>query len=597
MTILIDINPNFPDRIEIKSDQEFRDKELIKAVPGSSYDNKEHRWFAPLTWAACRQLRGIFGDRLASGEALAAWSWEEYRSRVEPALGLRVAWDAEGDADLYPFQRAGVQFLTFARRALLCDEMGTGKTVQTIRTLANLTRNGEVPFPAIVVCPNNMTLTWKKEFERWWPGIVVSVIKGTAKQCAAEIARTDVHVWVINYEKLRLYSRLAAYGGIALKHCHVCEPLLPDTAQYAQSKCERCDKPLNKIAWKTVIVDEAHRLKDPRAKQTRGCWALRTPETEFVFALTGTAIANTPVDLWPALHLISKNEWPSRVDYIDRYCLTAVSAFGPVTVFGLREEMKPEFFDIVDPRMRRMPKEAVLPHLPKKTYSERYVEMSPKQKSAYKQMADGLIAMLDSGIAVAGNPLVQMTRMSQFASAYATIDEEGEVRLSEPSCKLDALMDVLDDMGEEPAVVFAQHAQLIRLAAARLDKAGIPYSLIIGEQSVDEREWAKEQFQNGQVRVILCTIAAGGIGITLTRSATAIFLQRSWSMIDNAQAEDRVHRIGSEIHDKIEIVDIIAADTLEERQRVILGIKEERLEEVMRDKVTLRSLLVGKGEL
>ena len=146
-------------------------------------------------------------------------------------------------------------------------------------------------------------------------------------------------------------------------------------------------------------------------------------------------------------------------------------------------------------------------------------------------------------------------------------------------------------MVDEPAVVFAQSRQLIELAAKRLDKEKISYTMIVGGQSADEREASKTSFQDGKVRVILCTIAAGGIGITLTRAGTAIFLQRSWSMVDNAQAEDRVHRIGSEIHDKINIIDILSIGTLEERQRLVLSTKEERLEEVLRDRDTLARLL------
>lgn len=589
MTVNVDVHD--ARRIVITSDQPFRDKELFKQIPGASYSIADHQWYAPLTWASCLQLRGVFGDRLIVGQSLTDWAWNERQVRVDPATSLRAAWDTTGDEDLYPFQRAGVAFLTFARKALLCDEMGTGKTVQTIRTLKNIEAQGESPFPAIVVCPNNMTLTWQKEFKMWWPEVKTTVIRGSAKKRIEQMNEADTQVWIINYEGLRSHSRLASYGSIRLKRCHVCDATLPDTKAYSQSKCEHCKKELNEHPWTTVIVDEAHRMKDPKAKQTRACWALRTSETRFAFALTGTAIANAPTDLWPALHLISADEWPSRSKYIDRYCLASFNVFGGMTVVGLKDEMKDEYFNIVDPRMRRMPKEAVLPFLPKKTYSERYVEMTPKQASAYRQMEDGLIAMLGDGIAVAMNPLVQLTRMTQFASAYAEVNDQGEVVLADPSCKVDALVDILADMGEEPAVVFAQSRQLIGLAEARLAKLGISYGLIVGGQSPEEREFQKTQFQEGRIRVILCTIAAGGIGITLTRSATAIFMQRSWSMVDNLQAEDRVHRIGSEIHDKIEIIDIIASGTLEERQRLVLATKEDRLEEIMRDKNTMELLL------
>ena len=578
-------------RISIDSTNVFRDRELILTLPGARYDTKNHRFLAPLTWATCVAVRGIFGERLQIGESLASWAWDERNTRIDPAIKLRQAWDAEGDDDLYPFQRAGVQFLKYAKRALLCDEMGTGKTVQTIRTLKSLHDDGEDPFPALVVAPNNMTLTWKKEIEKWWPGRTAVVIKGSAAKRKQQIAeKADFHI--INWESVRIHSKLESYGSNRLKRCIVCDPTLADTPTNKQSRCEWCKKELNQKEWKTIIVDEAHRMKNPNAKQTQAVWALQNSETKYVYALTGTPIANAPHDFWPSLKMVAPDEWPSRSRYMDRYCLLSYNIFGGMNVVGLREETKAELFSIVDPRMRRMPKEAVLPFLPKKTYTERYVDMTTKQKKAYDQMADQLISVLGDAVAVAVNPLTQMTRMMQFASAFAEIDPTtGEVRLSDPSNKVDALVDLLDEMGEEPAVVFAQSRQLIELAAKRLDKEKISYTMIVGGQSADEREASKTSFQDGKVRVILCTIAAGGIGITLTRAGTAIFLQRSWSMVDNAQAEDRVHRIGSEIHDKINIVDILSIGTLEERQRLVLSTKEERLEEVLRDRDTLARLL------
>lgn len=582
-------------RVLISSANPFRDKELIKTLPGATYDVHAHRWFAPLTWTTCLQLRGVFGQRLNIGQSLIDWANAERANRVDPALELRAAWDAEGDADLYPFQRAGVQFLTYARQALLCDEMGTGKTVQTIRTFANVVRKGENPFPAIVVAPNNMTLTWKAEFEKWFPGVKVNVIKGSAAQ-RRKIIADPAHVYVINFEGLRSHTRLKAYPGVRLKRCLKCDATLADIPANQPSRCERCPKELNAIDWKSVVVDEAHRMKNPKAKQTMAVWALPGKTTDIKLALTGTAIANAPHDLWPALNFIAGAEHPSRTRYIDRYCLTSFNPFGGMTVIGLKPETKDEFFLAVDPRMRRMPKEAVLPFLPKKTYTTRYVEMSQKQQRAYSQMENDLIALLDEGVTVSVNPLTQLTRLTQFASAYAQLDEEGQVKLTDPSNKLDALMEIIDELDGESLVVFAQSRQLIELAAARLDKRkDIPYGMIVGGQTPDEREYAKNEFQAGRTKVILCTIAAGGIGITLTKSSTAVFLQRSWSMIDNSQAEDRVHRIGSEVHDKVTIIDIVSVGTVEERQRVVLGNKQERLEEVMRDRETLKRVLGQKG--
>jgi SNF2 family DNA or RNA helicase len=582
------------DQIVITSDYPARDKDLIMSLPGARFKYNEMRFLAPLTWASCRALRGIFGENLVVGGVLNDWAGNEKATRITPALQLRAAYDSEGDSDLYPFQRAGVLFLSYARRALLADDMGTGKTVQTIRTLAKILDRGSNPFPAVVVAPNNMVITWQKEFNQWWPGIKVVVVKGSIKK-RKELLAEPAHVYVINYEGLKGHTRLAPYGSVRLKHCIECDPTLPNDSKNQLRSCERCKKEFNKRVWKTVVVDEAHKMKDPKAKQTRAVWALRTDGTENVFALTGTPVADAPHDLWPAFHLISEDEFPSRAKYVERYCKVSINNFGPMSIVGLYEPNKEEFFDIIDPRMRRMPKEAVLPFLPRKTYTERYVEMNPKQAKAYAQMESGLIAQIGQGVVVAANPLVQLTRMTQFASAYAELDENGEVRLSAPSCKVDAMLEIIEELNGDPLVVMAQSKQLIDLAAHAAKAHGIEHRLIVGGQNADEREAAKMDFQQGRAQIILCTIAAGGIGITLTKAHTLAFLQRSWSMIDNSQAEDRVHRIGAEVHDKITIVDIIAQGTLEERQRIVLGGKMDRMQEVVRDRETLLRVLGAKA--
>lgn len=91
----------------------------------------------------------------------------------------------------------------------------------------------------------------------------------------------------------------------------------------------------------------------------------------------------------------------------------------------------------------------------------------------------------------------------------------------------------------------------------------------------------------------MCTISAGSVGVTLTRADTLVFLQRSWSIIDNTQAEDRIHRIGAEKHENITIIDLISQDTFEEEQFDVLEQKKERAEEVLRDRDFLRRLLGG----
>jgi len=132
---------------------------------------------------------------------------------------------------------------------------------------------------------------------------------------------------------------------------------------------------------------------------------------------------------------------------------------------------------------------------------------------------------------------------------------------------------------------------LIELLSAQLTKAKIPHGLITGAQNEDERQQAIDDFQSGRLRWFLFTAQAGGVGVTLTAARRLIMLQRPWSLVDWKQALDRVHRIGSEIHDSIVITDYVTEDTIEERVMEVLMTKADNFEQVVRDKDKLLALL------
>ena len=460
--------------------------------------------------------------------------------------------------------------------------------------------DGQEVFPALVVCPNTLKSNWEREFDRWWPGVNVSVVKGSAAQ-RKKAFEEQADVYVINWESLRTHSKLLSYGSIALARCEECGG---HDSKITPTRCEVHARDLNLIDFKSVIADEIHRSKDPKSKQTRALWAA-TGRADIRYALTGTPIANNVVDLWPILHWLDPREWPSKTKWIDRYVNTMMNAFGGMMVIGLKPEMTEEFYAGINPRMRRMLKAKVLPWLPKIMTERRDVEMGAKQRKAYKQMLENMIALLEgdgeTGVTgdaiVAPNPLTQTIRLLQFASAYAEIqiNDAGEekVLLSDPSCKVDALMDDIDngDFGEDSVAVCAVSRQLIDILSARLTKEGIRHGLITGAQSGDERQQAIDDFQSGKTKWILFTAQAGGVGVTLTAARRLVMLQRPWSLVDYKQALDRVHRIGSEIHESIVITDYVTEGSIEERVIEALDIKSDNFEEIVRDKVKLLEML------
>jgi SNF2 family DNA or RNA helicase len=575
---------------------EWRFKELCKSIPGSKWDPKEQQWRVPTSWATCLALRSTFRDDLVIGPRLAEWAGQEVATRINPANELRELEVIEDgfNEDLFPHQRAGVKFLAIARRALLADEPGLGKTAQAIRALKELQDRGEDVFPALIVCPNTLKKNWKREFERWWPGVDVEVIKGSATQ-RRKIFEESADVYVINWESLRSHSRLSGYGSIALAKCTECGG---HDDRVSENRCEVHLRELNHIDFKAVIADEIHRSKEPKSKQTRALWAA-TGDADIRFALTGTPIANNVLDMWSILHWLSPDEWPSKTRWIDRMINTMMNAFGGMMVLGVKPHMEQEFYAAINPRMRRMLKKKVLPWLPEMMFERKDVEMSTKQKKAYDQMRDLMIAELEDGESVtAPSPLTQTIRLLQFASSFAemSVDEttgESKVTLVGPSCKVDAVMDDIKngDFGDDSVAVCAVSRQLIDLLSAEMTKEKIPHGLITGAQSEDERQQAVDDFQSGKIKWILFTAQAGGVGITLTAARRLIMLQRPWSLVDHKQALDRVHRIGSEIHDSIMISDYVTEGTIEERVIQVLETKADNFEQIVRDKAQLLSLL------
>lgn len=596
----------------------WSEKELIKSIPGSRWNSPiKGMWNLPLGWGSYCALYGVFGSGIRYGERFRKWAIEYRQNQIVPALELRTATEPqtinEHDSRLYPFQRAGVDFLTLTQRTLLGDDMGSGKTVQVLAAL----RQQPKSLPALIICPNAVKLHWQRESEIWYPESTPYVVSGSVaakRKILMQAACDPTAIIIVNIEAVRLHSRLAGYGSIRLKKCRDCDPVSGDS-DLKISLCEVHPKELNTLPFTSVIIDEAHRIKDPHSKQTRAVWAVaHQPTVERVWAMTGTPIANSPLDLWSIMHAVAPNDYATRSKFIDRYCLTGWNAFGALNVIGIQPERRKEFFAILDPHFRAMPKSLVLPQLPPITTVVRNVDMVPKQARAYNEI--NTMQQTELGDELLSTPwqITKRIRLMQLASSYCEIEKseiidpenpgkDWIVRPCEPSPKIDELLVCLEELGPKPVVIAAEHRQLIELTAARFDKEKISYGLITGAVSQFDRDRNLRKFQNSELRALLITVKAGGTGLTMTAADTIIFIQRPDSMIDYVQTMNRVHRIGSERHKSILVVHITTNDTIEDRQMEKLNEKIKRLEEIKRSRDTVRkaggdlSLLDTKEQL
>jgi len=249
MPVLVELDES-KSHIVIKA--EWRFKDLCKSIPGSKWSAQDQLWRIPLSWSSCLALRSTFLNDLEIGPALNDWAANELTTRIGPAMALREVLEADGDEDLFPHQRAGVQFLSTAKRALLADEPGLGKTAQAIRALKKIQEQGEPVFPALIVCPNTLKKNWAREFEKWWPEVTTQVVKGSAVQRKKQF-EAQADVYVINWEALRGHSRLAPYGSVALTRCSDCGG---HDESVSANRCEVHTRELNEIDFKAVVADE-----------------------------------------------------------------------------------------------------------------------------------------------------------------------------------------------------------------------------------------------------------------------------------------------------------------------------------------------------
>jgi SNF2 family DNA or RNA helicase len=158
-----------------------------------------------------------------------------------------------------------------------------------------------------------------------------------------------------------------------------------------------------------------------------------------------------------------------------------------------------------------------------------------------------------------------------------------QFEMTDPSAKLDTLMELLEDRENDQIVVFSHFKSTIKLLAERLEKRNIAYGLLTGDVDAATRTQNVQDFQAGRTRIFAGTIAAGGVGITLTASSTVVFIDRAWSPSINSQAEDRTHRIGQA--EAVEIIDLMARNTVDLGKAQQLVTKMKWLRMLLGDKV------------
>ncbi len=425
-----------------------------------------------------------------------------------------AALPADLTADLRPYQRTGVSWLSFLRDAglgaVLADDMGLGKTVQALAAVRGRT---------LVVCPRSVVHNWAAEIARFRPGLRAAIYHGPRR-----VLDPSADVTLTTYAILRLDAEALATAG-----------------------------------WDTLILDEAQAIKNPDSQVARAAYGV---EAGFRVALSGTPVENRLDELWSQLHFTNRGLLGGRGAFDERFA-RPIAAGDPGSAERLRRKIRPFV-------LRRLKKE-VAPELPPRIEAILYCELEEQERNVYEAVRAATRKEVVSRLAEGGNVLAALEALLRLrqAACHASLVPG---QFAATSAKVERLVEALEDAAADghKALVFSQWTSLLDLVEPHLQRAGIPFLRLDG--STRDRGAVVSAFQDDSgPPVILISLKAGGTGLNLTAADHVFLMDPWWNPAVEDQAADRAHRIGQD--KPVMVYRLVAKDTVEEG---ILGLQERK---------------------
>lgn len=434
--------------------------------------------------------------------------------------------------------------------------MGLGKTVEAVARDLKLRENDSGQ--TLVVTKLTVIEHWVRHFQELAPQLLVTTVLEPREQFLDNLRRADVII--LHWQALRRLSRNWS----------------PESDKRTTWHQRELFPVLTGKLWFHVIADEAHNIKNRKAQQT---WVLKHTKTVNKTALTGTPVTNKPPDLWSLLNWVYPKDYRSYWRFFERYVQYEVAYplnyKVPIGVKNVEELQKS-----IEPFTVQRKKRDVLPELPPYYETTIRVDLDAKQRRAYNSMKKSMISWVgeheDQPLA-ASVVIAKLQRLQQFAIAHAMVNDNS-VTLIEPSSKLDAVEELIEEAEGEQFVIFSQFRGPLRLLERRLEGKE-PFVVLAGDIKADERRSAMDRFQSGDVRLFLGTIGAGGEGIDLFAASKVIFIDRSWSPTQNDQAIARLHRHGQK--DAVQVLNIEARHTIDQYKDKQLQMKRQWIRQML----------------
>ena len=426
-----------------------------------------------------------------------------------------------------------VQNMQLGFGSILADDMGLGKTIQVLSVILHLKQTNRLNNEKVlIVAPTSILTNWAMEIEKFSPSLKVEIYHGPNRH----IPERDYDVLLTSYGVLR-----------------------KDIEDFTKSK------------WFLIVADEAQNIKNPNSKKTKAVKAIKATHH---IALSGTPIENHLSEYWSIFDFTNKGYLKSLKEFNKRF-------IKPIE--NQRDgEVLDEFKKITSPFiMRRLKTDRnIVRELPDKIINDVYCNLSIKQASMYDETLNQLIndVVKSEGIQRKGLVLKLINSLKQICNHPSHFLKIDEAKINE-SGKMEVLVNLLETIleSDEKVLIFTQYVQMGKIMKRILEERFSQKVLFLhGGVHRNRRDRMIDEFQNGNVKIFILSLKAGGTGLNLTAASNVIHYDLWWNPAVENQATDRAYRIGQS--ENVMVYRFITKGTLEERINQILLEKRELLD-------------------
>jgi SNF2 family DNA or RNA helicase len=443
------------------------------------------------------------------------------------------------EVEYYPHQIDGIRTLAKQKSFLLADDMGLGKsleamTVFTIDVVRNWART------CLIVAPVTLKGNWADEIEKFtrFPYVLLEGAPAQRNRQLLEFADlAGPKILIVNYEQVAAHLEF-----------------------------------LDKLAFDVAIFDEAHYLKNPKAKRTKACLSVYSHRS---FLLTGTPMLNHVNELWSILHRIDPAGYPRYYSFLSRYAV--FGGYKDKQIIGVKNEV--ELTERLQRVMLRRLKRDVL-NLAEPQYIERRVDLLPEQRKIYDEVLNELkLQRIDQDDPDdIENALTKFLRLKQICGTTKPFTGEDH------SSKLNLAIEDADELLQNGhrVIVFTQFRDVQACYSNRIKTLGVPVYELHGDVAqIDRQPIVKEWSNTSSPGVIVCMLQVAGVGLNMTASGHLQFLDKLFVPGLNRQAVDRAHRIGASETQPVQVFEYICRNTIENRVNQILRTKTKLFGEIV----------------